>query len=426
LGSDTTAGASRLKGDREPTEALYRPDAAPVNNKFRRAAGGLARCRKITAPHPDSTMNLPMAHDGAATLEPPRPRAAAQLQITPLASYITPEPPLPRTIGGRRLDIFQAYLARVRTFAATAPIKAYTVEVPALEVAYHLELKTLVGRTGDGKIITDLFGYSNGAAALFDTAAQPAWLAGRSLVAADGLGVNYYHFLFNSLVRLAVVMRTHPLEKFDHIIVADDSPPFVRQALEMLGVRPEQVVSLARTPRLRCERAWCGQYISDLIYPHRISAQLLRGLFPAGIHTGRRLYIVRQQARSVVNHDDVWNVLRPRGFEMVRCEQLSLLEQVRLFASAQAVVSPHGAALANIVFCPAGAKVIEFHSPRFVQSIYWFLAAAAGLEYAYLIGRGDDPPIADRNGPRGWRSGSADCIDVPADQLERLCADMGL
>jgi hypothetical protein len=375
-------------------------------------------------------MNWAMAGNngagGTATLEPPRTQPAAPLKITPLGGFPLSEPPLPRTIDGRRLDIFQAYQSRVHSQAAHAPIKVYTVEVPELEIVAHPQLKTVAGRTGEGGVITDLFAYSNGAAPQFDLDTQPTRLAGRSLVAADGVAVNYYHFLFNALVRTAVVLRTHPLQQFDHVIVQDDSPPFVGQAMEMLGVPAERIVSLARTPRVRCERAWCGQYISDLLYPHHLSVQLLRGLFPAGICAGKRLYLVREGQRSVANHDDVWNALRPRGFEMVRCEQLSLLQQVRLFASAEAVVSPHGAALANLAFCPAKTKVIEFHSPRFVQTVYWFLASSGGHEYAYLMGRGEDPPLADRSGPNGWRSGSADNIDVPADQLQWLCSDMGL
>jgi glycosyl transferase family 61 len=371
-------------------------------------------------------MNTNGGNGNAAIMEPPRGAPAHAQKITPLASFVHPEPPLPRSIDGRRLDVFQAYQANVRALASRAPIQAYTIESPSLELELHPDRKTLAARGGDGKMIPDLFAYPGGAVADFDEHLFVTTLAGKSLIAAEGNSPNYYHFLFNSIVRLAVVMKTHPLEKFDHVIVTDDSPPFVWQALDMLGVRPEQVVGLNRTPRVRCERAFYGQYISHLIYPHRLSAQLLRGIFPTSLCAARRLYIVRQGQRSVVNQDEVWNLLRPRGFEMVRCEQLSLLEQVRLFASAEAVISPHGAGLSNIVFCPPGAKIIEFHPPRFVQTVYWFLAASCGQDYAMQIGRGDDPPLSDKNGPDGWRSGIADRIDVSLDKLERLCGEMGL
>ena len=114
------------------------------------------------------------------------------------------------------------------------------------------------------------------------------------------------------------------------------------------------------------------------------------------------------------------------GFEAVRCESLTFAEQVRLFGSAEAVVGPHGAGLANLTFCPPGTKVIELMAPCFVQPIYWFTATSCGHDYATLIAAGDDAPLANRTDAGGWQSGGADGMTVDADRLRDLCALMGL
>jgi len=194
----------------------------------------------------------------------------------------------------------------------------------------------------------------------------------------------------------------------------------------MLGIPLEKVVSLKQVRRVRCARAWCGQFISELVYPHRLAIELLHGLFPSGLYAGRRLYIVRQGNRAIRNHPEVWEVLQKRGFEIVRCEQLNFADQVRLFAAADAIVSTHGAGLSNMVFSPPGTKVIECMAPRFVETLFWYMATSCGHDYSFLMGRGEDPPFTNKSDPGGWRSSNPDTVDVDPARLDQLCAAAGL
>jgi capsular polysaccharide biosynthesis protein len=359
--------------------------------------------------------------------KPDSPLAQSQdPRLTLLAKFTATEPPLPRSIDGRRLDVFQTYRSNVLLFKAKLPVQVFMAEIPSLKIIYHPDKKSVAARRADGKIFEDLFRYAQDAVEYFNWDTPAVDLPGRSLIVAEGNAHSYYHFVLNALVRFAVVMQTHPRLPFDHVIVTDDSPSFVRDALDMLGIPRERIVSLSRTPRVHCERAWCGQYLSELLYPHPVAVQLIRWLFPSLICTGRRLYVVRETTRRVLNHDQVWDVLKNRGFEIVRPENLSLLEQVRLFASAEAVAAPHGAALTNTVFCPRGTKVIEFASPQFVETIYWFLAASCGHDYSILIGKGDDPPFDNKTDANGWRSHNAADIEIPIDRLILLCDAAGL
>jgi capsular polysaccharide biosynthesis protein len=86
--------------------------------------------------------------------------------------------------------------------------------------------------------------------------------------------------------------------------------------------------------------------------------------------------------------------LRGLGFTVVAPETLSFAEQARLFAGAEAVVAPHGAALANAVFCRPGTRIVELFAPGYVNVCYWALANQVGLDYRYLLARG----VADGTG----------------------------
>jgi capsular polysaccharide biosynthesis protein len=84
-------------------------------------------------------------------------------------------------------------------------------------------------------------------------------------------------------------------------------------------------------------------------------------------------------------------VLAPFGFDVIDPGELSFREQVELFSQASVVIAPHGAALANLVFCRPATRILEIFSPRYVSICYWPLACINNLAYYYLIGSGRVP-----------------------------------
>jgi hypothetical protein len=74
-------------------------------------------------------------------------------------------------------------------------------------------------------------------------------------------------------------------------------------------------------------------------------------------------------------------------------DDTSFEEQVAVMAGTGILVALHGAALANIIFLPAGAAVIELFPWRFHKVTYRSLAGGLGLHYQAL--RAQHPPAAD-------------------------------
>ena len=97
-----------------------------------------------------------------------------------------------------------------------------------------------------------------------------------------------------------------------------------------------------------------------------------------------RLYISRDSAtakgRCIDNNDEIENLMRSRGFDIVLPEKHSVQEQAALFANARVIVAPHGAGLTNIVFCRPGTKIIEFYGAH-VSPCYWLISELSGLSY---------------------------------------------
>jgi len=107
---------------------------------------------------------------------------------------------------------------------------------------------------------------------------------------------------------------------------------------------------------------------------------------------GRRIYISRADAaiRRVTNEAEIAELLRGHGFEVVTPGRLSFPAQAAAFHSADIVVSPHGAGLANLMFCRPNTRVLEIFASNFIDEGFLKLAKAVELHYDYFVaGSGD-------------------------------------
>ncbi|MCK9353818.1 MAG: glycosyltransferase family 61 protein [Gallionella sp.] len=109
----------------------------------------------------------------------------------------------------------------------------------------------------------------------------------------------------------------------------------------------------------------------------------------------RKLFILRRSFfRHITNQEHIERLLLAHGFEPISPGEMSVEEQVKTFSEASIVVAQAGAALANIMFMPEGAKVIclSARSPEYVNYDYFRdYAANFSVSLEYLLGDIDDP-----------------------------------
>jgi len=86
--------------------------------------------------------------------------------------------------------------------------------------------------------------------------------------------------------------------------------------------------------------------------------------------------------RSIPNLSDLCSQLSPFvGLELAILEEVSLKDQIQLFATADIVVAQHGASFANLVWCKPGAWVIEVIDPKPRAPFFKKLAHRLSLNY---------------------------------------------
>jgi hypothetical protein len=99
---------------------------------------------------------------------------------------------------------------------------------------------------------------------------------------------------------------------------------------------------------------------------------------------GKRIYVRHTGERRVQNASEVEAAMESLGFTVHEMRDLSTRQQLALFASATFVLAPHGADLANIIFCAPGTKVIELSPDAHFRPFFCQISNKMGLSHAIL------------------------------------------
>ena len=210
-------------------------------------------------------------------------------------------------------------------------------------------------------------------------------------VIASALGSGYSHWLLDELPRL-LSLRGHEFET----LFAHAAQPFSRAGLAFHGYAG-RLVEPGRYTHFQCENLLIPGFVGQVGHPvpetvHLIT-QFATPLFQKASQFGERLYLTRSNSRRrrIANETALWSALEPAGFVRLTMETLTWPEQINAFRHARIVVAPHGAGLANLVFCRPGTRVLELFHRSYVHWTYWQLAALLGLDYRPLVAPGAEP-----------------------------------
>jgi len=100
---------------------------------------------------------------------------------------------------------------------------------------------------------------------------------------------------------------------------------------------------------------------------------------------GKPVFISRSLASRYETYEaKLESTLDAAGWLVVRCEELSMAEQICLFASARVCAAVHGAGLANMVWMPIGSKVVEIASQNYWHPSVPLLAHACDHRYQLM------------------------------------------
>jgi glycosyltransferase involved in cell wall biosynthesis len=200
---------------------------------------------------------------------------------------------------------------------------------------------------------------------------------------------NYYHWLVEGLLSLDILSRALGLDNNVKIALPKSTEIGAvfdhRESLRAVGLAGREIVEVeANLIKVR-EAIWIDSdqvqfipapYLKD--FQQRIAAQY------AGLRSprNRRLLVARRgPVRKIHNIEQVQTFLSRYDFETVYLEGMSMMNQILLFQSAEVIIAPHGAGLANLLFCEPGTKVIELMPACEMRPFFWLISEKLDLVY---------------------------------------------
>lgn len=227
----------------------------------------------------------------------------------------------------------------------------------------------------------------------------------------SGLSGNvYFHWMVDILPRIEILRRHNiNFENIDWFLINSIQQPFQKETLQILGIPEEKIIESDRYPYIQAQKLIVPSFASHLGWLEKSALEFSRQTFlnksnitcledslasekipnnQVNYSYPERIYITRHKARyrKVINEQKVVDLLNQYGFTTIELETISVVEQVRLFANAKVIVSPHGSGLTNIMFCKPGTTVIELVSPNYIRHYYWVISKQLQLKYYYLVG----------------------------------------
>lgn len=223
-----------------------------------------------------------------------------------------------------------------------------------------------------------------------------------------GPGASVYgHWLVDFLPKLYLLHRSGLVIRNLRYLLPENTPNFGLEWLKLLGISQEQIVWYSPFSEVVLpERLLVPTLLRTNSAAHPILADAADFVASMAPRTPRRrlptrLFLSRAAAnanwREMTNRDEIEIIAQRAGCHVLAPEQLSLLEQLQLFRSAQWILGEYGSALHGSLFCGNKTVVCCLRAaavhPGFLQS---GLCAVRRQRVAYVFAAANESDVAQK------------------------------
>ena len=228
-----------------------------------------------------------------------------------------------------------------------------------------------------------------------DVQGRPRRLRGSAAVLSVFAGRNYFHWLFDVLPRLGLIMAAGiDLARLNAFIVPSHFARFQIETLHAFGISRRRTVSSFVNRHLVADElvapslprptgvvpAWVCEFLRSSFLPVR----------PADGASYERIYIVRKVTDHglLAQEEALTRRLAQHGFQPLAMERYTIGEKAWLMDKAEIVIGPSGGGMCNIVFCRPGTKIVELRVQPFPVMEAWDIANRIGLSFYDVLPEG--------------------------------------
>ncbi len=186
-------------------------------------------------------------------------------------------------------------------------------------------------------------------------------------------GINYFHFLFDIITRLKLISQIIDLEKVDYFYIQGNEKWQIN-LLKNFNIPESKLIDCNKYRHIKARKIYAvdhpwyesGYFQYEIKNIPEWIIYYLRKKFinlSKEIECSKKIFIDRSDSKfnhcKLINNEEIKNFLIKNGFQSLQISKLDFFEQVYIFKNAEVIISPHGAALSNIVFSNPNLRLIE-------------------------------------------------------------------
>jgi hypothetical protein len=201
----------------------------------------------------------------------------------------------------------------------------------------------------------------------------------------------YFHWMFDALTKLELLKRSGLFDTVDYFLVPSYKYQFNKEYLDYFNIPSYKIISEDMEHHIQADQLMVCSEVRLGEHLPKWSCDFFYDSFAKSLENnkrGRRIYIARGDAaknRKVSNESKLIEVLKSQGFEILYLTKVSVVDQVKIFNSADLIVAVHGGGLSNLVFCEPGTTVLEIFPDQYVRHYFYDICVKRNLAYDYLL-----------------------------------------
>ncbi len=210
---------------------------------------------------------------------------------------------------------------------------------------------------------------------------------------------NFYHWYLDLLPRILLCKILIKDFSSRHIIFHSEIKKYEKEFYEYLGIDSEKII---------CLNSFNVLPVSDLIVPKytfdydqqldicddnstkwkkNVFHYVKNNIFKIDVTVKNQALVYLQRGennrfgRNLIGEDEIIPLLEKIGFKIYNPINYSIKEQAEILSHAKCVVSIHGAAMSNIVYCKEDTLIIELRSRFNLPNCFSNISKNFGLKY---------------------------------------------
>jgi hypothetical protein len=200
-------------------------------------------------------------------------------------------------------------------------------------------------------------------------------------------GNNPWHIWIDVIAKMGLLERRLGIAYRDFVYIMPHLSPYLNKVIA--EIMPEvKVMAMPKHSTWKFKHIYVPtmcNHNDGIIVPHSVAWIRSRFLHKKVRPPHRKIFIDRGVgSRKLSNKEEIFAILK--GWEVLKLEEMPVLDQMIAFAEATHVVSTHGAGLVNLLWCLPGTNVIEIVHKYTAKKVYPNLSHLLNLKHKVVMG----------------------------------------